>query len=143
MMDIGSIEISEEIPILDGEAWVQFQRPARGDKVRIQQESVRGETKFTEGSRSWSQVDQISQTALDDLRVAYMLIGCSYTRGDKPVFVPGKNCREQGKPMTNAIELAFMVIWNGIQTVHTEPIINAMREWHPEFDWVNPVRGES
>lgn len=142
-MDIGSIEMSEQISILDGEAWVQFQRPARGDKVRIQQESISGETTFTEGSRSWSQRDQVSQTALDDLRVANMLIGCSYTRDKKPVFVPGKNCREAGKTMTQDIERAFRDTWNGILTVHTEPIIQAMRDWHPEFDWVNPVRGES
>lgn len=144
-LDIGEIEISEPIPLLDvdpsGKTFVQFQRPARWETERIVREAT-GSVELIFGEGDTRQRNYTPSNIVDSIRVGVMLIRCDITREKKPLFVPGKNLRRPRGTFPSNLETEFLKTWWSLPDPICVSIINAMRQWHPPYDWTRPERGE-
>lgn len=150
--EVPEIEISEKMYLdeLDGEdvkeadrTWVMFQRPSRAERIAVSKKAADVETHFREGDQTWYQKAGVPQSELDDVRMAYALVDSNIMRAKKLLFVSGKTCREAHKPLTDDQYRAFMQAWRQLPDPEvTEPILRALREFHPPYDWRNPQRGE-
>jgi hypothetical protein len=127
----------------DGDEWVRFQRPSRLEAETLAEMQSRSELVFhTETEGQVSQRDRTPLAVLESEMVAMCLIESSLMKDDELVFKPGVTCRAQGKNLGSKQRAGFYRAWHNMNNDLCEEIITLLQDWHPDFDWRNPDRGE-
>ena len=130
----------------EGDEYVVFQRPSRWEMERLAAMQARSELVWnTEEQGTVRQRERTPIAELEAEQVCMCLVECSVKDAEgEPLFVPGKTCRAAMKRMGQRQRDGFYGVWHrpDFDPDLAEELIEKLHEFHPEFDWRNPDRGE-
>ena len=133
--------ISEEIPLKKydetGKTWVQFQRPKRWEAEQLASTQAQSELIYNTEQRGEVRHRERVPLAIIESQMASMCLVNSnlIDEDDKPLFVPGKTCREARKELTSKIQDGFYKVWHDLDNEICEEIVDLLRSWHTPFNW--------
>lgn len=130
----------------DGDEYVVFQRPARWEGEQLDTMQARSVLEWdTEEQGTVRQRERTPISILEAEQVALCLVECSVEDKDgNKLFVPGSTCRAPMKGLGQKQREGFYKVWHrpDFDTGLAKEIIKLLHEFHPDFDWRNPDRGE-
>lgn len=147
---LGGIILSERIPLKkwdpEGDEYVVFQRPARWEQEQLDAMQARSVLEWTtEEQGTVRQRERTPISILEAEQVCMCLVECSVEDAEgNRLFVPGVTCRASMKPLGQKQREGFYKVWHrpDFDPDLAKEIIELLHEFHPDFDWRNPSRGE-
>jgi hypothetical protein len=127
----------------DGDEYVVFQQPSRLEQETIDAMQAQSELVFnTEERGKVTQRDRMPMSKIESEMVAMCLVECSIKKGDEPIFVPGRTCREAGKGFGQVQRRGFYKVWHSpdFPPELADEIVEKLFEFYPPFDWRSPER---
>jgi len=121
----------------DGDSYVIFQEPRRGEQQEIDTLLASSEITYADGGREIKQRDRMPLSVQEEHMVARTLVECNVPEedSDKPIFYPGKTCRAAGKALTGDVSVAFGKVWRNLPGKLADEIVELMGEFYPPFSW--------
>lgn len=131
----------------DGDSYVMFRRPTRLDAERLAQMQAQSVIEWTEESqRTVRQRERVPWAILFSEMACLCLVECNIPEEESgpPLFIPGKTCLPPNHtgPIPEKIRQGFYRVWHLLPNELCEEIISKLMDFHPPFDWREPMRGE-
>lgn len=120
----------------EGDSYVVFQEPRRGEQERIDRLMASSEITYADMGREVRQRDRIPPSVQESFWVAACLVECNIPDEDgKLLFKPGKTCVAKGKNLTGEVETGFMEVWKLLSGPLADEIVKKLGEFYPPFSW--------